>query len=189
MKTDSHRAFTPKIPDPYPGAFETIDGFIYETRLVLAREPAAPGYSKDREACYVVAEPYTVSFEVDGVRKRLTVPKGMLTDLASVPQFARSLVGRVGPHLEAAIVHDFLFIAWQLLEGRKARRRDFTFANEVMFAGLRASGTPAHEALAIRVALKFPVISWGVYREREDGPIFIELDDRFAAVDTGLSTA
>ena len=69
---------------------------------------------------YIVDQDYTVSFDVDDVEKTLTVPRGMLTDLASVPRVARGRVGKVGPHLAASIVHDFLFIAWQLLDGRGA---------------------------------------------------------------------
>lgn len=36
----------------------------------------------------------------------------MLTDLATVPLLFRSLIGSAGPHLEAAIVRDHLYVAW-----------------------------------------------------------------------------
>lgn len=186
MDEERFRVFRPDIEPPYPDRFERITDFEYVTRLVLAREPEAPDLSADREATYVVAEPYTVRFKIDGAPRTLTVPEGMLTDLASVPRLARWFVGRVGAHLEAAIVHDFLFIAWRLLEGRGARRTDFDFANEVMFAGLTAAEVPMNEALAIRAALKFPFISWSVYSGNQPNAFFIRLDERFAATETGL---
>ena len=41
--------------------------------------------------------------------EEVRIPQGLLTDLASVPRGFRGIVGRVGPHLEAAIVHDFMY--------------------------------------------------------------------------------
>ncbi len=105
----------------------------------------------------------------------------MLTDLASVPRVARGIVGKVGPHLEASIVHDFLFIAWQLLDGRGARKEDFRFANAVMFAGLDATDLVSLGRNAIKAALNFPYFAWSTYRDRNDGPndngLFADLDN------------
>jgi hypothetical protein len=61
-----------------------------------------------RESQYILAREYRVELTLDSRHAHtITVPAGMLTDLASVPAFGRSIVGRVGPHLEAAIVDDF----------------------------------------------------------------------------------
>ena len=188
--SDDVSAFRPAIPDPYPEKWRRISGFRYESRLMLARTPKALKIRRTRETSYVVAEPYTVSFEVDGERRELTVPAGMLTDLVSVPAFARSIVGRVGPHLEAAIVHDYLFIAWQLLE-KKPLRRDFDFANEVMFAGLKAARIGFFQRWSIETALTSFGVAWGVYKET-DARLFIELDrrfERFRSASTGLLDA
>ena len=114
----------PIVPDPYPGEFEEVTDFIYETRLVLAREPEALEDAARAKISYIVDEDYTVSYKIDGVRTSLTVPRGMLTDLASVPAIARPVIGQVGPHLEASIVHDYLYVSWQLLDGREARKED-----------------------------------------------------------------
>ena len=63
------------------------------------------------DANYVVGEEYSASVTVTGPgapsdgRLKIAVPKGMLTDLCSVPRLARWLVSRVGPHLEASILH------------------------------------------------------------------------------------
>jgi hypothetical protein len=174
--------FVPEVPNPYPDGFAEVDGFQYHCRLVLAREPKALKAGIAREASYVVAAPYTVSFRVDGDWRALTVPQGMLTDLTSVPQVARSAVGRVGRHLEAAIVHDYLFIAWQLLdeqgEHRGARKGDFQFANAVMFAGLKAAFVAWSQQQAIRAALTGFGISWGAYRRP------VKIDQRFVRLPT-----
>ena len=184
-----HEFFRPSIPIPYPGEFEAIYDFKYKSRLMLARLPERVIRDGDRETHYIVAEPFEVAFKVDGVERDLTVPKGLLTDLVSVPRFGRILVERVGPHLEAAIVHDFLYVAWQLLDGRDARPDDKRFADEVMFAGLKATRMPKFQQFAIRVALRAPFVSWSVYKGRNKR-IFIRFDDRLArATGDGLATA
>ena len=182
----AYRFFEPRVPNPYPERYDNVSGFEYVTRLVLAREPVALLDKKNRKASYIVAEPYTVTYLVDGRRHELTVPAGMLTDLASVPRAARNVVGRVGPHLEAAIVHDYLFNAWQLIDGRGTRRQDFRFANAVMFAGLKAARVAYVERKAIELGLSLPFVPWSAYRSRDD-VLFVQLDPQFAATDTGMT--
>lgn len=160
----------PVVPDPYPGEFDKITDFKYETRLVLSREPEALEDSARAKISYIVEEDYTVSFSVDGARRSVTVPRGMLTDLASVPSVARSIIGRVGPHLEASIVHDYLYVAWQLFAGREPRKVDYRFANEVMYAGMREADCSWLQRTAVKVAFGMPRISWGVFKGRDDGP-------------------
>lgn len=155
--------------DPYPVQWARVEGLCYLDRLELGRAPEALRF-RDREACYFTLSDYRVDVAVDGAVRRITVPAGFLTDLASVPAFARAFVGRVGPHLEAAIVHDWLYVAWQLIEGRAPRRRDWAFANQVMYAGLRAARVPWLQQAAIRAALELPLFSWRVFRGRDDGP-------------------
>ena len=48
-------------------------------------------------------------------------------------------VGRVGPHLEASIIHDYLYIAWQVknVDATEERRR---FADDLMLAAMKAAG-------------------------------------------------
>ena len=115
MQNTAVRCYEPEVHDPYPHRkWNRIWRFSYESDLHLLRlRRGLPGTR--REAQYIVAKPYLVSFKLDdeGVRRNITVPKGMLTDLASVPRPLRWYAGRVGPHLEAAVVHDFLYVAWQ----------------------------------------------------------------------------
>lgn len=111
------RYYSPVFENPYPSsAWQDISSYRYLSDLVLIRfwdtEKLKP---LPRAAHYIVAKPYSVSFKLDGVEQTITVPTGLITDLVSVPSWARSFVGRVGPHLEACIVHDFLYVAWQEL--------------------------------------------------------------------------
>jgi Protein of unknown function (DUF1353) len=79
----------------------------------------------------------------------------MLTDLASVPRVARWLVDRVGPHLEAAIVHDFLYIAWQdVAGGRGAREEDRRFADELMRVAMESAKVGATSRFVIHNAVR-----------------------------------
>ena len=129
------------LKDPYPGqGRRRIRDFSYDSDLYLLRlSGGVTGIP--REAQYILAEPYKVSFRLDTEEQRrsITVPKGMLTDLVSVPRCFRSIVGRVGSHLEAAIIHDFLYVAWQDLNVSPAdhMRR---FADQMMFAAMQAAG-------------------------------------------------
>lgn len=167
--------FRPAVPDPYPqNDFAQVSDFKFLSPLVLRRDAIRVNRidrdgRRRREAHYILHEDYHVAFAVDGQERQLTVPHGMLTDLASVPAIARGLVNRVGPHLEAAIVHDYLFVAWQLFDGREPRREDWRYANEVMFAALAVSAG-RFTRTAIKAALRFPFISFSVFRERDDGP-------------------
>ncbi|WP_119165788.1 DUF1353 domain-containing protein [Algihabitans albus] len=161
----SDRFYTPEIVSPYPKTFELIENFEYSSHLRIGRKNKKIVRYRESEVSYVVLRDYSVTFTVDGRRQRLTVPAGMMTDLASVPAFARPAIGRVGPHLEASIVHDFLFVAWQLLPTGVARPSDWRFANEVMYAALRQTAMAAWKQWAVRRALNG--FSWRVFREAE----------------------
>lgn len=161
--TKCARSFLPKLP---PCPYYKLNGkeiacFKYKSDLHLMR--FAKGIkSVARKDQYVVAKPYTVSFKLgNGSSKCITVPKGMLTDLSSAPFPLRCIVGRVGPHLEATIVHDYLYIAWQDYEeagcvcdaecAKKCDEKDSRcaemtqaekreFADRIMLEGMKASG-------------------------------------------------
>ena len=167
--------FRPVVSDPYPESWDKITNFHYLSRLELGRDPKALMIRKSRESCYTTLSDYRVDMLVDSRRWEITVPKGMLTDLTSVPRLFRNSVVRVGPHLEAAIVHDYLYIAWQLFPNGEARRQDWKFANHVMYAGLDAANIGWAKRKLIRAALSAPYFSWSVYRERDDGNAGMDL--------------
>ena len=164
--------YDPVIPaDLYPDGWSEIADFVYEDHLYLARA-AEKITAGTREAQYLVAADYRVSFKVDGVARAITVPYGMLTDLTSVPWFARLFVGRVGAHLEAAIVHDFLFIAWQDIPGRGARREDFRFANRVMLQAMAKAGVPWWKRSLIYLLVSSFVGRW-IYEAPNPDPRYV----------------
>lgn len=171
------KLFRPVIDDPYPCEFGNVTEFRYETRLVLSREPFELDETARENIVYILEADFSVSFKLDGVRHSITVPRGMLITFGSMPKMLLDIVGDLGPHLEALILHEYLFIAWQLLEEREPRKVDLRFANEVMFAALRAASCPV---LPLSIVLRFPIISWGVFHTREDGPngksLFVDLD-------------
>ncbi|MEL6234205.1 MAG: DUF1353 domain-containing protein [Pseudomonadota bacterium] len=147
----------PMIANPYPDAgWGEITAFRYLDDLHLCRAVEAIPLSGGRASEYIVAQSYSCAYKLDGAEKTLTVPAGMLTDLASVPSLGRIVVGRVGNHLEAAILHDFLFIAWQFVEGRGARYSDFRFSNALMLAAMEA----ADVSWLTRQSIDLAISSW-----------------------------
>ena len=62
----------PPIENPYPGPFERVSDFRYQTRLVLAREPDVLLMREQASVSYIVDQDYTVSFDVDDVEKTLS---------------------------------------------------------------------------------------------------------------------
>ena len=170
------QTITPKIDNPYPLDYvgEDIEDFTYESPLVLRREIEAVkmrGGKDDAE--YVVGADYVVSFKLKGQvnKRKITVPKGMLTDLSSSPRAAWALVAPVGPHLEASIVHDFLYIAWQDL-GLEPRGNDWLFADNIMHAGMVEAGVDRSQIVMIYAALRG--FGWPVYKKPDPPPRYVK---------------
>ena len=142
--------------DPYPEGPVRIAGFRYDSALTLLRLRDAVKLRTGEDADYLTYHPYAVSWHAgDGVWRQIVVPSGLITDLTSVPGPLRWIVGRVGPWLEAAIVHDYLYIAWQDVPGREPRPEDKRFADAIMLAGMQEAGVRRWTARAI-----FWAISW-----------------------------
>ena len=98
-------------------------------------------------------EPYSVT---------IRAPRGLMTDLSSVPELFWSLVGPIGRHLEISILHDYLYMAWTDFRAT-AQRDDWDFADDVFRAGLRASRVRRRGL--IYAAVHSP-IGWGVFRKK-----------------------
>jgi hypothetical protein len=165
--------YTPEFESPYPqGEWSEITEFDYATPLYLMRAIEAVR-REGKAAQFLVARPYTVGFKLDGAPRTVTVPQGMLTDLASIPAPARPLISQVGPHLEASIVHDFLYIAWQDLDGGEAKPEDRRFADKLMRVAMKAANVSSWKRFLIYNAVR--VGGGGVYREREPEPRYVVL--------------
>lgn len=172
------KPYTPTFDSPYPvHQVRRVSQLHFDSDLDLKRSIEGVLARSGGDADYILAKPYTVRFFVVTTREAywqtLTVPAGMLTDLASVPWWARRLINRVGPHLEASIVHDWLYIAWQSLSDGQPQRQDRDFADLVLLAGMEAAEVPAWKRTVIYRAVR--IGGWGTYQEREPGFCYAEV--------------
>ena len=159
---------------PYYDPDIPITDFGYSDWLILGRAPFTL-FRHDREAMYIVMKDFAVTMKIGALTVNIVVPQGMTTDLASVPKCFRNIVGRVGPHLEACIVHDWLYIAWQL-QNRLPTKADKKFADNVLHAGAKAAGCSWATRWALKIAMGMPMFSWRVFKER-DSNLFVDLDE------------
>ena len=130
--------------DPYPNSEDInkkIVQFKYVSSLVLVRKAQAITGRSGPDPNYIVGKPYKAKYKLEGDEqwRTIVVPAGMLTDLASVPRPARSFVGRVGRHLEAAILHDYLYGAWQDRDGGIPLEEEREFADRLFRAAMAAA--------------------------------------------------
>lgn len=126
--------------DPFPENLKKPDSVNYISDLTLVRFYESLKTATGHDALYIVGRDYTLQYSIDGVTHHVIVPMGMLTDLASVPRFARWFVERVGKHLEAAIVHDFLYVAHKWEKDPQIRKKKRKFADDMFLVGIRESG-------------------------------------------------
>ncbi len=167
------RAYTPQFDNPYPqGEWSEITGFVYASNLRLCRAMTAVQTRTGEDANYVLAQPYRVTFKLDGVPREIEVPKGMLTDLSSIPRALRWVVSRVGPHLEASILHDFLYIAWQDLPGYGATDEDRNFADELMRVAMQEAGVSGMQIFLIHNAVR--LFGGSAFHNADPGTRYVE---------------
>ena len=160
-----------KISDPYPNAKDIskeIVRFKYLSSLVLVRKPKAITGRSGPDPNYIVGKPYKAKYKLDGDDdwRTIVVPAGMLTDLASVPRLARSFVGRVGRHLEGAILHDYLYLAWQDQDGGIPDEKERNFADRLFRAAMVAARVPRYKRWAIFRAVD--LFGRGAFESREE---------------------
>jgi len=153
--------------DPFPaGKIDKITNFTYLDELKFVRH-AQVHVDKTPKSLWQLSANFRVSMTVhpkQGAPYPLTIkaPRGLYTDLASVPKLLWPIVGPIGPHLEAAIVHDYLYMAWTDFRP-KAEKRDWDFADEVFYAGMKAS--KVYKRKIIYLAVHSP-IGWAVFRKK-----------------------
>ena len=132
-------------------SWRDITCFSYDSDLYIMRFRHSVN-NGSREAQYIVAKDYSISFDIDGQRYSITVPRCMLTDLSSTPPGFRQCLGRVGPHLEATIVHDWQYVAWQYYRINPTDDM-WRFADDLMHVAMRAAGM-RDKARLIHTALR-----------------------------------
>ena len=148
----------------YPEKATEIVNFNYLDDLVLTRRINAVKTRKGSDAKYIVIKDYRVRLDLKEIPEGkefchyVLVPENMTTDLASVPFCFRWIVSRVGPHLEACIVHDWLYMAWQTenLDStvlRKKRVQYRKFSDDVLNAGMKKANVDPFRRILIYMPL------------------------------------
>lgn len=160
----------------YPAEGAVVGESFYVDDLHLTRM-AGSLKRNDAEISYIVARPYHFLVEVNGKAHKILVPAGLKTDLASVPRCFRNIVGRVGRHLEASIVHDWLYVAWQVT-GVMPQRHMWRFANDVMYSAMRKAGVSKPQIGVVKLGLECPPFSWRVFKAPEIGSPFADMSQQ-----------
>jgi hypothetical protein len=145
----------------------TLAGLV---RVQAQRAPEAVDFRPVADGKnWIVKEPliYEVGISID----RVTVPRGFVTDFATIPPVLQSLIQQNGPHLLPAVVHDYLY--WKQTCTREEADQLFLLAmieNKVPVA----DRTAMHQA--VRAAGSF---AWtGNARDRTAGRLRILPEDR-----------
>jgi hypothetical protein len=169
----SSRYIKPSFDDPYPEGYagQEILNVEFLHPLQVRRQIEAVKLKHGKEdANFIVAAPYRISYRLAGdpadKKRYIEVPRGMLTDLSSVPWYGRWWISQVGPHLEASIIHDFLYVAWQDLPDRKRpRSADRLFADKVLHAGMIDAEVSAVKRAIIYLAVRLG--GWRMFKGRD----------------------
>ena len=111
----------------------------------------------------------------------ITAPRGMMTDQASIPQRFWDWEGLApfGPHSGPSIIHDLLFMNWNLWDRRgrvldsagqgmefdeQFMRQRFDFANRVFWTGLVVKGVEVRKRMYHSVDL----FGWEVFKDNPE---------------------
>ncbi len=167
MECHQCEPYVPLFQSPYPEQPRPgITEFGSEAPLHLCRCPDVAELGDGKAANFIVSQPYSVHFKLDGALREITVPQGMVTDLTSVPRLARWFISRVGRHLEATIVHDFLYIAWQDLENQPIDEKHRRFADNLLFVAMKAADVNWLKIWVVYLAVR--AFGAGAYVEPDD---------------------
>lgn len=166
--------------NPYPDGWRELAGFEYLSALSLIRPLNTVQDRLGEDGDYILQHDFACAVAVDGDPTGLLASRGMVTDLTSVPPVFRIFVGRVGPWLKAAILHDWLYMAWRQVPGRGVRARDRLFADRIMLLAMQRARVPAWRRLAIYGSLRL----FGGNAYRRGNARFVDLDE--AALDTAM---
>ena len=156
-------------PDPFPtGEIDEIADFTYLDELKFVRH-AKVHVDKEPKSLWQLSADFRATMTVrpkQGASYSLTLkaPRGMYTDLSSVPKVFWEIVGPIGPHLDASILHDYLYMAWTDFQS-KAVRRDWDFADEVLRTGMKVSGVDSFQRRLIYTAVHSD-IGWAVFKKK-----------------------
>ena len=142
----------------YPAPYKSLEEFQYLDDLDLTRTIAAVQTRRGKDADYIVGDHYRARVKVRRADDStywhcICVPKGYMTDLVSVPKWGRPFVGRVGPHLEACIFHDWLYEAWIVL-GQQPQWSMKEFADDVVKVAMEKANVGRATRTSINLAVQ-----------------------------------
>lgn len=153
--------------NPFPdGKIDDITDFEYLDELKFLRH-AKVHVKKTPQSLWQLTANFRARMTVhpkEGASYSLTIkaPRGLYTDLASVPKPVWGIVGPIGRHLEASIIHDYLYMAWTDFRN-KAKRRDWDFADAVFLEGMKVSKVSERNII---YAVVHSPIGWAVFRKK-----------------------
>lgn len=120
------------------------DRFSGKLVLVLLDNKIAPSIKEGR-SLWGLQRP--LSYSPADRQQRITVPAGFVTDLASVPRWAWTLIPPDGPWVKAAIIHNFLYATggtgkWKKHSAAITRLQPYSRreADEIMREGMANRG-------------------------------------------------
>ena len=115
----------PPANNPFPDyKVKKISDFEYLDELKLVFHPKIH-VPLHRELHWQLLSDFRVKMKLHKTKNdpaptdlEIAVPRGFMTDLSSAPKFFWNIVGPIGSHLEASIVHDYLYWAWTYHRGK-----------------------------------------------------------------------
>ncbi|RAK50957.1 DUF1353 domain-containing protein [Phenylobacterium deserti] len=121
------RALDGRLAGAPPGWVNRFGGKLV---LVLLDNKYTPSIKKGR-SLWGLHDPLT--YRPSDAEHTITVPKGFVTDLASIPRWAWTLVPPDGPWVKGAVIHDFLYAtrgtgAWKRQPAGNTREAPYTRA-------------------------------------------------------------
>lgn len=100
---------------------------------------------------FVVLADWPVECNFREKRVALTVPRGAITDFASIPNFLHSLLSPLNNTIYAAVLHDYLYRDPHAPEASAVSRAD---ADRAFYWGMRACGVRRHTAGLMYIGVK-----------------------------------
>lgn len=108
---------------------------------------------------WVLTKEFTYFINSLDSNKFVTVPKGFLSDGASVPKLLRFLIDTMGRHSQAAILHDYLTETYLITIGNPGKKGNSAKSikrkeiDNIFYEALGVLSVPKVNILAIKVAV------------------------------------
>ena len=146
-------------PYPIPKDWQKITAVKYCDPLILVRcKPRGKNWDGKK---FIVGRAYEVKYkwtDNSGVNQgyhSIVVPCGLVTDLASIPRIARSVVSKVGPHVEASVVHDYLYGVQKEYGPATVNAHDRKFTEELFNRLMKQAGVSSFQRNLLYRACKW----------------------------------